>query len=324
MTSNNTPENLLVKSSSSDEPELELTQTAGELLRRAREERGIDLATLAAVLKVSEQKLQALEANDFGKLPEMAFTRGLAKSICKRLEIDEKPILALLPELHSAKPSDFAVDLTKPMQLNTMRENFDRSRRFGVLWLLVGLVIAAALFFYFMPADWKSKLFSGGAGESESTSLQAPNGDDSATTRTTTLIAPALTVPASEPVSAVPETQQTADASTLTERDVSDEVQGSEDASQEDVLVDPVPAPEPQEIYFIAKGGSSSITIKGNDGKVILTRTLRDGQEASVSLDQLPIKVNVGNVKATTVKLRGQEFDLQPHAKRNTANFEVN
>ena len=44
-------------------------QTAGSLLRQAREAAGMHVSTLADVLKVPVAKLQALEADDWQALP---------------------------------------------------------------------------------------------------------------------------------------------------------------------------------------------------------------------------------------------------------------
>ena len=62
-------------------PQAEIT--AGELLKAMRERAGVQLETIAATLKVSTQKLKALEANDFSSMPAVYFTRALAASVCR-------------------------------------------------------------------------------------------------------------------------------------------------------------------------------------------------------------------------------------------------
>lgn len=324
MTSNNSPENLFVKSSLPETP-AGAVQTAGDMLRQAREARGIDLATLSGMLKVSEAKLRALENNDFKHLPEMAFTRGFAKLVCKRLGIDEKPVLDLLPDLHSSKPSDFAVDLTRPALPSAMREGFRRSRRGGLWWWLLGALVLVLLFLFLMPDEWKNTLYS--------SDVEASSDEQGQSSETTGAPVPAATpmgmtgmttLNATDPAAQNGPQDLSPDGEVLDAQPMAadgDAAQPAGDVAPEDVAVTP---PVPEELSFSVQGGSSSITVKGNDGSVVMTRVLRDGEEAKVPLDKLPLKVNVGNVKVTKVKLRDQAFELMPHTKRNTANFEVN
>ncbi|MEO5677476.1 MAG: helix-turn-helix transcriptional regulator, partial [Usitatibacter sp.] len=71
--------------------------SAGALLRAAREKRGLHIAALAASIKVSPRKLEALEADRHDELPDLTFTRALAQTVCRALKIDAEPVLAKLP-----------------------------------------------------------------------------------------------------------------------------------------------------------------------------------------------------------------------------------
>jgi cytoskeleton protein RodZ len=70
----------------------------GSLLRQAREEAGIHIAALASALKVPVARIEALEAERFDLMPDVAFVRALAASVCRVLKLDPAPILALLPQ----------------------------------------------------------------------------------------------------------------------------------------------------------------------------------------------------------------------------------
>jgi cytoskeleton protein RodZ len=71
--------------------------TAGEMLRQAREAHGLDIAVVAAALKVPTQKMEALESDNIDALPDPVFARALAASVCRALRIDSAPVLAKLP-----------------------------------------------------------------------------------------------------------------------------------------------------------------------------------------------------------------------------------
>src|SRR5205085_1540427 len=72
--------------------------TAGMLLRQAREQAGLHVATLAAHFKVTVQKLEALEEDRYDVVGDVVFVRGLAASICRTLKVDPQPVLQRLPQ----------------------------------------------------------------------------------------------------------------------------------------------------------------------------------------------------------------------------------
>lgn len=71
--------------------------TAGALLRQFREAHGFQVDTLAQLLRVSPAKLEALEADRLGDLPDAMFARALTLAVCRQLKTDAAPVLALLP-----------------------------------------------------------------------------------------------------------------------------------------------------------------------------------------------------------------------------------
>jgi len=71
--------------------------SAGQMLRAARERSGLQLPALAAAIKVTPRKLEALEADRLDLLPDPTFARALATAVCRALKVDAAPVLALLP-----------------------------------------------------------------------------------------------------------------------------------------------------------------------------------------------------------------------------------
>jgi cytoskeleton protein RodZ len=133
----------------------ESARTAGAMLKAAREREGLHLAVLAATIKVTPAKLEALEQDRYAELPNATFARALAQSVCRSLKIDPRPVLALLPQL-DAPPLEGAMG-----KLNTPFQ--DRpSRSDGVtlnwaskpLYWMGGLLLLAALVVGFLPPEW--------------------------------------------------------------------------------------------------------------------------------------------------------------------------
>jgi cytoskeleton protein RodZ len=66
----------------------------GESLRREREMRGVTLEEISATTKINLRLLQALEAEDFAKLPGGLFTRSFLRAYAGYLGLDAERILA--------------------------------------------------------------------------------------------------------------------------------------------------------------------------------------------------------------------------------------
>jgi len=73
------------------------TTTAGEILRNYRLDQQVSLTDLASVLRVSVAKLEALENNAWDQLHDAMFVRSLSLAVCRQLQTDAAPVLALLP-----------------------------------------------------------------------------------------------------------------------------------------------------------------------------------------------------------------------------------
>lgn len=66
----------------------------GENLQREREMRGVTLQEISAATKISVRFLQALEGEEFAKLPGGIFTRSFIRAYAKYLGLDEERVLA--------------------------------------------------------------------------------------------------------------------------------------------------------------------------------------------------------------------------------------
>ncbi len=127
------------------------------MLRAARRAQGLHIAVLAASIKVTQRKLESLEADRYDELPDMTFTRALAQTVCRSLKIDAEPVLALLPRLGGQ-----GLDKVHQGLNTTFRERPGRLELTDLsvlarpaLWLPLLLVLAAAGV-YLLPQSWIS------------------------------------------------------------------------------------------------------------------------------------------------------------------------
>jgi cytoskeleton protein RodZ len=71
----------------------------GARLKSVREAQGLDLSRAASLLHLSEEKLQALEADDYRELPGSVFVQGYLRNYARLLGAPVEPLLSAYREL---------------------------------------------------------------------------------------------------------------------------------------------------------------------------------------------------------------------------------
>lgn len=117
------------------------THTAGAMLRNLRERAGLEAVIVASALKISPQMLQALEEDRYDALPDLAFARGLAASICRNFGADPKPVLAQMPSAHATDLAASEHNINAPFRSAT-----DRPGRLLPKYISRPLTLVVALF----------------------------------------------------------------------------------------------------------------------------------------------------------------------------------
>lgn len=108
----------------------------GESLRREREMRGVSLDEISSATKISLRFLDAIEREDFSKLPGGIFVRSFIRSYARYLGLDEERVVA---DFQAAARPQTDFDLHRMAAGNS---NAGRPARRGPL---IGTVVAAAL-----------------------------------------------------------------------------------------------------------------------------------------------------------------------------------
>jgi cytoskeleton protein RodZ len=131
--------------------------SAGRLLREARERQGLHIAALAASIKVTQKKLELLEADRFDALPDATFTRALAQTVCRALKIDPAAVLGLLPPAGGYRLEQLGEGLNAPFRERPGVVQRDApSFAFGWAFWLTTLILVASVVLYFLPSGWLS------------------------------------------------------------------------------------------------------------------------------------------------------------------------
>jgi cytoskeletal protein RodZ len=93
----------------------------GEMLRTAREAKGVDLARVERETKIRERYLSALENGDYEDLPGAVYTRGFLRNYGAYLGLDAEELIDLYRLETAATPAERQALPTPPRPLATRR-----------------------------------------------------------------------------------------------------------------------------------------------------------------------------------------------------------
>ncbi len=121
--------------------------TLGQRLLDARKSRGLSVADVAQAIKFSPRQIEAIERDDFDKLPGTTFVRGFIRSYAKLLHLDSIPLLAMFEK---QVPQSIAT-MHVPQDTGTaLPQAGERRSPVSYQWFLLILVaIAVAVAAYF-------------------------------------------------------------------------------------------------------------------------------------------------------------------------------
>lgn len=278
---------------------------AGALLRAARQQQGLHIAALAAAIKVTPAKLEALEAGRYHELPDATFTRALALTVCRVLKIDPAPVLAQMPGARDIGLGRVDGGLNTPFRERPGR--IDPTEwapwRRPVLWLVGALLLAAAAFVLVpsTPRPLASLPAVDAAAEAIGSAVQPPG----ASMPAWPAVAPA--VPASEalPPAVSPDAASAPAAAPATASTSAPTVAGA--ATAGDALV----LRAIQSTWVQAVDGS---------GQTLMARLVPAGETVELTATP-PLRLRIGNAQGTELQFRGQAVDLAKAARDNIANI---
>jgi len=309
----------------SSEPHV-LAVTAGQLLRKARLKADIHLAALSATLKVPVRQLEALEADELDPGKGPVFYRGLASSVCRHLQTDAAPILALLPQT-----SAYLEPLRSPIQpfagkgsLSISGLPWGRMVSSKVLWGAVFmLLVTGALLWLPGPSHWtwmedvkslmaedvvSQEVTDPAAISASGAASPAADVSDSPIAQSTATLVPNVAADASATVVAAPvaaTTPQAMPANPTT--GLAAATANRADASPE---------------WVFSATGDSWLEVRNGQKAVVWSGLIKAGESTRIQ-SPLPVSVVVGRAQVVTATLRGQAFDLKPHTQVTVARFEV-
>ncbi len=301
--------------------------TAGSLIRDAREAQGIELASLAAMLKIPLRRLEALESGRHEELQGPTFERALAQAACRVLRIDPKPVLALLPQHERNTLEGVTEGINAPFRDGQGSGGFELPAGMRPVIVFVAVLILGALALLFVPSGWVAAVkTSFASAPAASAPAEAASTPGAAPAPAAIAVAPVELSPASAGAPAVPALSASASAPgaaasrASTPPSAPATVAVAAPQGVDEVLAHTAGAPSIP--LQVVASEDSWVEVVDAQGHTLLSRTVVAGE--SVGLDgALPMRVKIGNARGTHLKLRGDNVDLTAWTRDNVARLEV-
>jgi cytoskeleton protein RodZ len=258
----------------------------GRTLAQLRAERKLSVADVAQRLKYGARQIEALEAEEFDRLPGATFVRGMVRGYAKLLETDPEPLLSALDQ--SYVPGEVELDL-RDKGVPFAKSGKRGTRTYFALLLLVLVALAGVLY------EWQV----GALPWARFASRTPPPPQKQATLKP----APSPTArreepkPPATPVATPPETAAAAG-------------------------IAPAPSPQPpsggEGRIRLEFAGESWVEIKDADGNMLMSQLNPSGSRRVVS-GRSPLSLVIGNAANVKLVYNDKPVDLKPYIQIEVA-----
>jgi cytoskeleton protein RodZ len=259
----------------------------GAKLRQERLSLGRSVEEVARETRISEKFLDAIEREDFERLPGLLFTRNFVRQYAQSLRLDPDPLLAELP-----KPDESAVRLPEaPAPIP-----YNRDRQIGSLvWF--ALAAAGILGAWYLSHSVRTRVNSS---PTPVASVQpAPSTPPPAHAAQPAAQPQTLPLPASGPSETPQATVQSSPQPT---------VQTPSQAAVTPGASAPTQAAAALPVRVVLKAQETSWIQMSVDGKVAFTGTLQPNDTKEISANER-VKIVTGNAGGVTISLNGKTLD---------------
>jgi len=256
----------------------------GRMLAQMRAERKLSVADVAQRLKYGPRQIEALEAEEFDKLPGATFVRGMVRGYAKLLDADPQPLLDELDQRYV--PGEIDLDL-RDKGIPFVHSGKRGTRAYLALSVLVLVVVAGILY------EWRAGTFPWAGFASNSPPPQKES----------------KAPPAAQPDAPRAETQipaaPAAPSSTVTETPAAPAQQPSGGAPGEGRI----------RLEFDSE---SWVEIRDADGKTLMSQ-LNPAGSRRVVLGRPPLSLVIGSGTGVRLTYNDKPIDLKPYIQIEVA-----
>ncbi len=314
----------------------------GSQLRKARERQGLDQGAMATQLHLSQSLIQALEWDDYEKLPAAVFVQGYLRNYARLLGVDEDAVIEAFQQLQPDvdkeplprnQPDQVAKDLHKGPRLGTYVVS-------GLL-VLIGILV---FFWWQGQLDEEPSTLSSDQEDAPIEPALIPDQPDSLTLAPAGSSSPDTTdavtepaeadTPVSEPVFGDRYTPVEPPAAEPVKPEVPMEpAEATPEPVQEPVAL--VPAEEPEQalpsppppasgaegLVVFEFSGPCWVEVRDNSGRARIIGMMRDGIRRTLGAQLGPFRVVIGDIHVASLSVNGEAYDLARHTRGKVARF---
>lgn len=269
----------------------EAESSVGFVLRAAREKSGQTVADIARRFKLRVAQVEAVEAEDWARLPGRTFARGMVRSYAKAMGLDpESLVMQVLPEEGDGGGDEIIPSSTPAMRADESQRRSGNRRDIMVAILGVLLLLGAILAYFFWPESRPSDR------------VMLPN--------------PTETAPVTNPAPAAPPGAEQAASAVAGQTP-----QGASVVPPAPQVLTPAQGETPKKavatsslrLVFV---GDSWVEIKDGSGNIIFSATGKSGTESQVE-GELPMNLHIGNAAGVKLNYKGSFIDMKPYITSN-------
>lgn len=270
-----------------------VVQSIGHLLSNARSARGMSVAEVAQQLRISTHQVEAIEREDFDKLPGPVFVRGFVRNYANLVGLESATLLQMLPQ----STATVRVERT-PFQMNDVAlSSSGRGRGIPILPVVAVLAILALLFYGVdQGSSWWKKLT--GDADSSSPVLGTDQSDQE-------------TIELQLPISSAP----MMGGGNTTGMGVTSFTPTLQSNS-------PLPIENTYGTLHFLFTADAWVEVKDGSGKTIFEQTNSGGSERVIS-GQRPLSLVIKNAAGVSLTYNDRAIDINPYTRSEdgTANF---
>lgn len=315
----------------------------GNVLKAAREAQGLSIHEVCSQLRLGIKQIQAIEQDDFDKLPQPSIVRGFIRNYARLLNIDVNPILEAYQRIVPNK-----APLPLSVRSNASRSVIDKPVRvFRPQRLLTFLIflILAGIAAYFYINHIKPQALKDAALALEVDEIADTTGQEIA-------IPVPEAAPAPTPAEAAPVAPMTenVDASTATANNAApaaittgndatvnaaNVLSANNGITNNTIVSTPTPATtqaaesttlqatEPQKASLVFKVNEDSwVRIEDLQGKKVFSEVMPAGSERQVTTEK-PVNITVGHASGTQLTIDNQPYDLTQATRGRVARIQL-
>ncbi len=266
-------------------------QRPGRALADARAAKGMTVAEVAAQLKLSASQVEALEADDYDRLPGPVFVRGFVRNYARLLELVPEKLADSVDLPHAPMPASTAIPVSRDIPFPAGKSGNWLPYAAG-LAVLVGTIVVYELFYAPPPAVTVSVTQPVAVPDLQPASVSDAVPAVSAV--------PAVAVEGGPPVASAEAVPQTPPVTENPEAPVRQ-------------------AAGMAEAHF-AFAADSWVEVRDRNERVLFSQLNPGGSEQRVT-GRPPLRVVIGNARDVRLTYNGAPFDLAPHTRVEVARF---